>query len=225
MKLFFYFLMSLFVTTEISAQDVHFHLNVNEAMPINSPLKGMHRYWYNDSTGINLGGVGLGISLDEVFYNKYSVKYQANFSTNKFYDESILFTNIQGNRLTEKIGKTTNFNFTFHSIVYSGLKKEKGFLFGIGAGIRYNISSKSYYGESNIIGQDVSLNFDNESTKLLVLMVPLEIRYYTQRLNFALRTEIDVTRTSHLDRLKKERFITLNFEVGYQIQTKKSNKN
>ena len=56
-------------------------------------------------------------------------------------------------------------------------------------------------------------------------MVPLEIRYYTQRLNFALRTEIDVTRTSHLDRLKKERFITLNFEVGYQIQTKKSNKN
>ncbi|HMR88870.1 MAG TPA: hypothetical protein PKD51_11990 [Saprospiraceae bacterium] len=225
MKLFFYLLMSLFVTTEISAQVVHLHLNINEAMPINSPSKGIHRYWYNDSTGINLGGVGLGISLDEVFNNKYSVKYQANFSTNKFYDESIQFTDIQGNKLTEKIGETTNLNFTFHSIVYSGLKKEKGFLFGIGAGLKYHISSKSDYGDSNIFGLDVSFNFDNESTKILVLMVPLEIRYYTQRLNFALRTEIDVTKTSHLESLKKERFITLNFEVGYQIQTQKSKKN
>lgn len=225
MKLFFYFLMSLLITVEVSAQFVHLHLNINEAIPINSPLKGEHTYWYNKQKGIKFGGVGFGISLDEVFYKEYNIKYQANFLTNKYYDESIQFTDIQGNKLTEKLGETTNINISFHSIVYSGLKKQKGFLFGIGAGLRYHISSKSYYGESNIIGQDVSFNFDNKSTKNLVLMVPIELRYDINRLNFAFRTEIDVTRTSHLERLKGERFITLNFEVGYQISTKKSNKN
>ena len=209
--------MSLFITIKISAQVVHLHLNVNEAMPINSQLNGIHKYWYNDSTGIKMGGVGLGFSLDEVFFGKHNIKFQGNILTNKFYDESILFTDFQRNRLTEKIGETTNINFTFHTVIYTGLKKQKGFLYGIGAGLRYHISSKSDYGESNIIGKDVSFNFDNESTKTLVLMVPIEIRYSINRLNLALRTEIDVTRTSHLEKLKKERFITLNFEVGYQI--------
>ncbi|MBK9254872.1 MAG: hypothetical protein IPM42_05240 [Saprospiraceae bacterium] len=201
----------------LCGQSMHLHLNINEALPINNKYKGQLNYWYNDSMGVSAGGFGLGISLDEIIFDKHKMKYQVNVLTHKYFDESVLITDSQGIKLYDKMGITTNVSIVAHTIIYTANSVKNGFIFGIGGGVRKNIYSKSDYGKGNVTGVDVNLNFKNESVKQFVFLIPIEVRYSFNKLSLAFRSEMDVTRSSNLERFKRERFIALNFEIGYQI--------
>jgi hypothetical protein len=201
-----------------NGQTWRIQLNTNEAFILGNDLKGQYpALWYNKNYGFMAGGFGLGVSFTENLKERHKIKYHLNVVRQRYFDEPYLVTDAVGSSIFGSLGINTNYNIISNVTIQSSLGLNPNWLFGVGLGIRANLISRSDYGELVSSGVDVGGVFKNLSTSKLVLILPIEVSYQWRKFSLALRPELDVTRSSNLPKFKTERFLTVNFEVGYII--------
>jgi hypothetical protein len=223
MKLYFFVLSLLFLTTQAVGQTADYEYfisgNGNLYLPINNPEKGVYPilgYDKETDSKVLIGGMGVGFSAFKQVKNKVSLKGQANLSKHTYWDEPITFVDNSGNPLNQFVSGSSDYSLGLTATVNYSLTQRISV--GTGLGGQILLISLSRLPQINDSKKIIAVN---NYYKPFMPVLPLELTYKSQKRMFNIRYERGLLNRikGGLKNFKDDKFGLFVFEVGFKMRS------
>ena len=194
--------------------------NTNLYLPGKGSEKGVYPIlWYDKTTKPKLliGGFGVGASVFRSLTGNLSLKGQANFSKNAYWEEAMELRGMQNEPLGHFQYGGSDFSLGVAGTLHYLLSEKMSV--GTGAGARLftmTLSRTPSFENFELVADEIAIN---RYTKSVLPFIPIEWTLKGEKLLFNIRYEYGLSNRYKrgLAAYKTDRFSVLNFEVGFRI--------
>ena len=215
----------LLVTTACSSQNIqklYLHFGVNLTAPYGETRQTMFPIVGYDKTitpKLLIGGLNLGLTHHHKLGNRLYLNTTLSFARHTTWEGILRQTDVQGNRLGDiKYNKVDYVLKLVPTVAYSLTDRLTA---GIGIGTNISLFSISPTPETVLFGEEKKAGTAiNKYNRLLNPVIPLELKYYLNKMFFGARFEYAPFNSNRSDLadvlVSKKNYI--NFEVGYKLR-------
>jgi hypothetical protein len=225
MTKFFFLLSCSVLSASTFAQDRQHEFfivgNTNLYLPGNGSENGIYPIlWYDKTTKpkVLIGGFGVGVSIFRSLSENFSLKGQANFSKNTYWDEPMELRGYMNEPLGHFQYGSSDFSLGINGTVHYFLSDKMSVGTGFGARLfTLTLSRIPAFENSGLFAGDISINHYN---KTILPVIPIEWSLKGEKLLFDIRYEYGLSNRykAELAKYTTDRFSVLYFEVGFRLR-------